>query len=456
MTRSEAFTHRILIADDQRDVLKALQLLLKSNGYKADSVTSPRELLQNIKSTEYDLVLMDLNYTRDTTSGEEGLELLSRIGEIDPTVPIVVMTAWGSIELAVRAMRSGARDFIQKPWDNARLLTILKTQIELRQALKNGERLQEANRILQGDCKEKIIAESDAMKPVMDLIMRIGPSEANILLTGENGTGKNLIAQLLHSLSSRSDKPLITVNISELSPGIIESELFGHVKGAFTDARQDRAGRFELADGGTLFMDEVANIPYAQQTKLLRFMETGEFERVGSSRTCTANVRIISATNSDLHSEVAEGRFRRDLYFRLNTVEIHLPPLRDRQSDIPLLARFFLKNHTLRYRKDISDFTDNALNILKNHSWPGNIRELDHVVERAVLMSTGTAVNQSDLGLKSDLLDTRNLDEMDLEEVEKVLIRKSLVRHNGNVSKAAKALGLSRSGLYRRLSKHGM
>jgi DNA-binding NtrC family response regulator len=444
---------RILIADDQEDVLKALKLLLKGTGFRTVLVSSPGEIIQAVKTHEFDAILMDLNYTRDTTSGEEGLDTLQQIQSLDSTLPVIVMTAWGSIELTVEAMRLGARDFIQKPWDNARLLTVLNTQIELSRALRRERRLQEENRLLREDQKMDIIAESKAMKPVMEMIARIGPSDANVVLTGENGTGKNVIAQCLHSMSGRSSKPLVTVNIAGLSEGLIESELFGHNKGAFTDARTDRVGRFELADDGTLFLDEIANIPLTQQTKLLRVLETGEFERVGSSKTRTANVRILSATNADLNAEVEAGRFRRDLFFRLNTVEIRLPPLRDRREDIPLLARLFLRRHTRHYRKDIVDFNDQALEILVDYRWPGNIRELDHVVERSVLMAAHQFVIPCDLGLRTEPLASSNLEELSLEDVEGVLIRKALARFDGNVSKAAKSLGLSRSGLYRRLHK---
>ena len=447
--------HRILIADDQRDVLEALRILLKGEGYQTDAVTSLAGVMNALEKKEYALLMMDLNYTRDTTSGQEGLEVIPKIQEMDNTLPIVVMTAWATIDLAVEAMKRGARDFVPKPWDNERLMTIVRTQIELAGALRRGRKLEAENQLLRGNAP-KIIATSVAMKPVMEMISRVAPSDANILITGENGTGKGLVAQALHALSPRSGKSMITVNMGGLSETLFESELFGHVKGAFTDAKTDRAGRFELADESTLFMDEIANIPLNQQAKLLRMIETGEFERVGSSRTLHSNVRIISATNSNLNDEVAAGRFRQDLLFRLNTIEISLPPLRDRREDIMPLATNFLRQHGQRYRKDIAGFDETVRERLLAHSFPGNVRELDHVVERAVLMSQGRQIKAADLGLTSGRDDSARLEEMSLEEVEAFLIKKALARADGNARKAAEALGLSRSAFYRRLQHYGL
>lgn len=447
---------RILIADDQPDVLEALRFLIKGEGYQCEAATSPAGILEAIESRDFDVVLMDLNYTRDTTSGQEGLDLLNRIQRIDTTLPVIVMTAWGSVDLAVEAMRRGARDFIQKPWENARLSAILKTQIELGRALRKGQILEAENRLLRNERFPQLIAESAAMQPVLQVISRVGPSDANVLITGENGTGKGLVAQTLHTVSTRSSRPLVTVNAGGLSEGIFESELFGHVKGAFTDAKTDRVGRFEMAEGGTLFLDEIANISMNLQSKLLRAIETGEFERVGSSRTRKVDVRILSATNADLHAEVAAGRFRQDLLFRLNTIEIRLPPLRDRREDIPLLATQFLRQHAEHYRKNLGSFDEPAMKALVAHPWPGNVRELDHAVERAVLMAQGDNVRVADLGLRSGRDGSPRLDEMSLEEVECLLIKKALQRFNGNVSHAANALGLSRSALYRRLQRYGL
>jgi DNA-binding NtrC family response regulator len=455
---------RILIADDQADVLAALSLLLKGERFQIETASSPEGVLKTIDTHEFDVVLIDLNYARDTTSGSEGLDLLTRIRAADPNQPVVVMTAWGSVDLAVEAMRRGARDFIQKPWDNARLLAVLRTQVELAEALRRGRRLEAENIALRDSVFEassdipQIVAESPAMKSVLNLVQRIGPADANVLITGENGTGKEVITRLLHSISSRRSKPLISLNAGALAEGVFESELFGHVRGAFTDAKSDRVGRFELADGGTLFLDEIGNVPLNLQAKLLRVLETGEFERVGSSKTQKVNVRLLSATNADLNAEVAQGRFRQDLLFRLNTVEIKLPPLRDRIEDIPVLAEHFLKLHSERYRRSIMGFTPEALDALRQHLWPGNVRELDHVIERAVLMSPGNSVTAFDLALEAtpDARLSARLEEMSLEDAERLLIKKALARFEGNANRAAEALGLSRSALYRRLQKYGL
>jgi len=446
----------ILVADDQPDVLEALRFLIKGEGYRAEAVTSPAAVLDAVESRDFDAVVMDLNYTRDTTSGQEGLDLLTRIQNLDGTLPVIVMTAWGSVELAVEAMRRGARDFIQKPWDNARVSAILKTQIELGRALRRGQRLEAENRALRAERFPQLVAESAAMRPVVDMISRVGPSDANVLITGENGTGKGLVAQTLHSVSLRSARPLVAVNTGGLVEGVFESELFGHVKGAFTDAKADRVGRFEMADGGTLFLDEISNISLNLQGKLLRALETGEFERVGSSKSRRVDVRIFSATNADLEAEIAQGRFRQDLLFRLNTIEIRLPPLRDRREDISPLAAHFLRQHASRYRKHFTGFDEGALRALLGHNWPGNVRELDHAVERAVLMAEGETVRAADLGLRAGREGAPRLEEMSLEDVEALLIKKALSRFDGNVSHAANALGLSRSALYRRLQRYGL
>jgi DNA-binding NtrC family response regulator len=451
---------RVLIADDQREVREALRLMLKAEGFDTETAASPAEILQAVTSRDFDAVLMDLNYTRDTTSGREGLDLLARLRGLEPTLPVVVMTAWATVDVAVEAMRRGARDFVEKPWDNNRLNNILRNQIDLHRALRRGQRLAAENEILRADGEPILIARSPEMRPVLDLIERIGPSEANVLITGENGTGKGVVARALHAASARREIPMVTVNTGGLSEALFESELFGHVRGAFTDAKTDRVGRFELADGGTLFLDEIANISLNQQAKLLRVLETGEFERLGSSKTRTADVRIVSATNADLREEVAGGKFRQDLLFRLNTVEIRIPPLRERRDDILALAQHFLAQHTRRYRKQLTGFEDAAAALLLSHDWPGNVRELDHVVERGVLMGREDRVLAYDLGLAQSAPPppgaSKQLEEMTLEEMERATIQKALARFNGNVSQAAQALGLSRSALYRRLEKYGL
>jgi DNA-binding NtrC family response regulator len=447
---------RVLIADDQPDVLEALRLLLKGEGYLTESASSPAGILAALEARDFDALIMDLNYSRDTTSGQEGIDLLARLQALDPLLPVVVMTAWGSVELAVEAMRRGARDFIQKPWDNARLLSIVRTQVELSAALRRGQRLEAENHLLRTDGLPTLLAESPAMQPVLQLISRVGPSDANVLITGEPGTGKEVVARTLHAVSGRSSKPMVTVNAGGLAEGIFESELFGHVKGAFTDAKTDRVGRFELADGGTLFLDEIANVPMNLQSKMLRVLEIGEMERVGSSKTRRVDVRVISATNANLGEEVANLRFRQDLLFRLNTIEIHLPPLRERREDIPLLASHFHSVHSRRYRKCLQGFDQAAMQALLDHPWQGNVRELNHVVERAVLMAQENSIRTGDLALRTGRETVPRMEDMSLEEVEAFLIKKALARYGGNVSHAASALGLSRSALYRRLQRYGL
>lgn len=447
---------RILLADDQLSMLKALRLLLKGEGYQIETVGSAAAIVETIGRQDFDVVLMDLNYVRGSTSGQEGLDLLSKLQQIDSTLPVVVMTAWGSVELAVEAMRRGARDFLTKPWKNERLLAILRTQVELSRALRKGRQLEQENLLLRGEDRPFLIAQSRAMQPVLETIARVGPSQANVLVTGESGAGKGVVAQALHAVSTRKDKPLVSVNTASISPTLFESELFGHVAGAFTDARSDRIGRFKLADGGTLFLDEIASIPANLQSKLLRVLESGEFEPVGSSKTHRVDVRILSATNADLDEEIAASRFRQDLLYRLKTVEIRVPPLRERREDIPLLATHFLQRHATRYRKDLAGFDSTSLDVLLAYSWPGNVRELDHTVERAVLMACGAAVQAGDLGIEPRFQAAPAIENMTIEQVEQMMIRKALSRFQGDISKAAEALGLSRGALYRRLEKHGI
>src|SRR3989442_12923105 len=447
---------RLLIADDQADVLEALKLLLKGEGFDVETAASPRAVLAAVEARDFDALLVDMNYTRDTTSGAEGLDLLSRVHALESPPPVVVMTAWASIDGAVEAMRRGARDYVEKPWDNRRLLATMRTQVELGRALRKTQRLEIENRTLRREGLPELIAESPAMQAVLRLMESVGPSDADVLILGEHGTGKEVVARWLHASSARAERPMIAVNLGGIPDGLFESELFGHVRGAFTDAKTDRIGRFELAEGGPLFLDEIANLPLPQQAKLLRVLETGEFERVGSSKTQRVNVRVISATNSDIHAEATAGRFRQDLLFRLNTVEVRLPPLRERREDIPLLASHFGRRHAARYRKRISGFTADAMQALRTYPWPGNVRELDHTIERAVLMAEDSSVRAHDLGLGTGANGATPLDQMSLEEVERVLIQKALTRASGNVSDAAKALGLSRSALYRRLKRHGL
>ena len=445
---------RILVADDQPDVVEALRLLLKASGFAVVPTSSPAGVLGAVETEDVDVVLMDLNYARDTTSGREGLELLARLQQLDPSLPVVVMTAWGSVEGAVDAMRGGARDYVSKPWDNTRLVATLRSQVELGDALKRTRRLSAENERLQTRAPG-MVAESRAMRAVLELVDRIAASDANVLITGEHGTGKEVVARRIHGMSHRAGKPFVPVNAGALSEGVFESELFGHVKGAFTDAKADRTGCFELADQGTLFMDEVANMPLGQQAKLLRVLQTGEFHPVGSSRVRRADTRVLAATNADLHAGVKSGAFREDLLYRLNTVEVVLPPLRDRREDIPALASAFLAAQAARYRKPVQRFGGAALRALLEYPWPGNVRELEHCVERAVLMARGAELTPEDLVLRPREGGAR-VEDMTLEDAERYLIQRALGRTDGSVSDAARLLGLSRSALYRRLQQYGL
>ncbi len=449
---------KVLIADDQDDVLAALSFLCTAEGYEVATADSPLAVLSLVRAGGFDLLLTDMNFDPRETAGAGGLELVRDVLRLDPALPVVVMTAYGSIPLAVEALRVGAKDFLQKPWKNERLLSILRTQLQLRRALSRQDRLQAENEALRRGARPAragLVAFSPAMQKVQSMAQRVAPSDANVLVTGENGTGKGVLARFIHAHSERAGAALVTVNMGGLPDTLFESEMFGHVKGAFTDARADRVGRFELADGGTLFLDEIANLTPPQQAKILRVLETGEFERLGSSKTLRVNARIVSATNADLRQEIAAGRFREDLFFRLNTIEVHLPALRDRLDDVPALAAEFLDELSQRYRKRVQPLDDEALAFLKRYPWPGNVRELRHALERAVLLSSDGRLRREDFGLTAP--DTRaSLDEMDLETVEAHLVRKALERCQGSATDAAKTLGLSRSAFYRRLQKHGI
>jgi len=451
---------RVLVADDQPHILEAVELLLSPNGIDVDCVRSPQLLMEALSERDYDVLLIDLNYTRDTTSGQEGLDLLARIQEYDSRLPVIVMTAWGNIGLAVECIKRGARDFVQKPWENERLLSLVRVHAELHQALRRARQLELENRLLRAEGMPEFIASAPAMQPVLELIAQVGPSDANVLVTGEHGTGKEIVARLLHGASPRARMPLVAVNAGGMPEGTFESEFFGHVKGAFTDARTDRIGRFELANGGTLFLDEIANVPLRQQAKLLRVLETGELERVGSSQTRRVDVRLLCATNAQLPEEAKAGNFREDLLFRINTVEIHLPALRDRREDIPLLAAHFLNRNRARYRQQVAGFSPAAMMQLMQYPWPGNVRELEHAMERAVLLCRGEEIEPSNLAFGSARpagASLENMSEnMSIDEVESLLIKKVLRRCDGNISQAAEALGLSRAALYRRIEKYGI
>jgi DNA-binding NtrC family response regulator len=459
---------RVIVVDDDADIRQALRLLLTGEGYEVDVASGPAEALAVAAKGELDVALVDLNYTRDTTSGAEGMDLLARLIEHVPDLPVIVMTAWASLEGAVEAVRRGARDYVEKPWDSARLLRQVAALGELSQAHRHRRKLEERQRRARRERLPELVFESAAMTELTDMVRRVAPSDASILITGEHGAGKELVAQLVHERSNRSEGPLIAVNAGALADGVLESELFGHIRGAFTDAREDRAGCYELAHEGTLFLDELGTMPVAQQTKLLRVLETGEFRPVGSSRTRRADVRILSATNADLIALADAGAFRHDLLYRLNTVVIRVPPLRERADDIPLLATHFLARESRRYDRTFDGFTTAALEAMAAHPWPGNVRELEHTVERAVLLARGRWIEADDLALEQHRApriaeslpagdaDERawvELDGLRLDEVEARLIERAMQRFDGNVNLAAEALGLSRSALYRRLQQ---
>ena len=447
---------RILVADDQADILSALKLLLKREGFDVATATSPAGVIDIAAREHVDVALVDLNYSRDTTSGAEGVALVGELHRLHPDLPVVVMTAWATVEVAVQAMQGGANDFLEKPWNNQRLLSVLRNQVKLADARRRGRRLADENAILRAADGTDLVATSRPMLEVVKLARQVARSDASVLITGEPGTGKSLLAKLIHDWSDRAEKSFIAVNAGGLPESVFESEMFGHVKGAFTDAKVDRAGRFELADGGTLFLDEIGNVPPAQQARLLRALEKGEFERVGSSRTQRADVRVVSATNADLPTMIRDGRFREDLLFRINTVEIRLPPLRERREEILELANAQLERKAAQYARTVKGFDAGALAALQQYAWPGNVRELNSVVERSLLLAGGDEIGAADLRLSAARTGPPSLEDMSLEDAERALIRSAIKRNGGSVQAAAEALGLSRSAMYRRLEKLGL
>jgi DNA-binding NtrC family response regulator len=436
---------RVLVGDDQPDILRGLRLLFRTEGIDGVFASSPAAVLTAVQEEELDVALLDLNYTRDTTSGLEGLDLLARVRREQPGLPVLVMTAWSSVPTAVEAMRRGARDYIEKPWDNDDLLSRLKKHAE------SAARGRARSTMLEHPDLPPLFAHSPAMMPVTRIMDRVSPSDASVLVTGEHGAGKDVIARWIHARSRRSSSPFVPVNVGALAAGVFESELFGHVRGAFTGAVADRAGCFELAHGGTLFLDEIGTLSLDHQAKLLRVLQSGELTPVGSSKTKKVDVRVVSATNAKLTDEVASGRFREDLLYRLNTVEIAIPPLRDRPDDIVPLAGHFLERMAQRYGRSDLSFSEGALTKLKNHGWPGNIRELGHAIERGVLMAPSGTLEADDLALSGSATGARALESMTLEEAERYLVERALLRAGGNAGEAARALGLSRSAFYRRL-----
>ncbi len=448
---------KILVIDDQADVRLAATVALQQLGLHCLEAEGPEHALELLKSEHISLILLDMNYKLDTTSGEEGLRFLKQLNQLGSTIPVIVMTAWASIDVAVKAMQLGAVDFVEKPWNNLRLTAVVQQQLKLKQSNHDNACL----KALTSDSQAHYyIAQSEIMQLLLAKAERAAKTDASILITGENGTGKSLLAYYIHQHSLRCDKRYVSVNVGAIAPTLFESELFGHKKGAFTDAKEDRLGRFEIAEGGTLFLDEIATLSLELQSKMLRVLESKEFEVLGSSQTKTADVRIISATNSELATAIEQGEFRRDLLFRLNTIELHIPPLRDRKDDIAPLAEHLLLVHGKKYQRANMALSNDALKALKNYSWPGNIRELSHCIERAVIMSDNNNIQANDLILDQPSCEQMNsnteqaLPLLPLEELEKQMIQKALLQFNGNVIAAGEFLGLSKSAIYRRIDKH--
>ena len=452
---------KILIIDDNEDVLLAAKLLLKKHAHDVIIEKNPKKIPFLMNNDTYDVILLDMNYSQDITSGKEGFFWLEKILEIDPSAVVILITAFGDVEMAVKALKVGATDFVLKPWQNEKLLATISSAIKLKKSYKEVDKLKQAKKLLENDMNQPfkdIIGVSDAMKNVFSVIDKVAKTDANVLILGENGTGKELIARALHQRSIRKDNVFVGVDMGAITETLFESELFGHKKGSFTDAKEDRAGRFEVANRGTLFLDEIGNLSMPLQSKLLTVLQNREVTRIGSNKSIPVDIRLICATNMPLHDMVQDNTFRQDLLYRMNTVEIKLPPLRERMEDIPLLADHFMKTYCNKYRKQIKKIAAATLKKLQKYSWPGNIRELQHAIERAVIMSEGSVLNPDDFFFLSEKADAKKdmSDNYNLDEVEKVVIQRAINKHSGNISKAAKELGLTRASLYRRLEKHGL
>lgn len=452
---------RILVVDDDGDVLQAARLFLKQHVALVETEKDPKSLPTLLRNQSYDLILLDMNFTEDVSSGEEGFFWLEKIKEIDPSIAVILITAYGDIDKAVKAVKGGATDFVLKPWQNEKLLATVSSALKLTDSRRQIVALQDQQKQLSNDIDHhyrEIIGRSSSMMEVFQTIEKVAATDANVLILGENGTGKELIARAIHRRSNRRENVFINVDMGSISENLFESELFGYVKGAFTDAKEDRAGRFEIANKGTLFLDELGNIPLALQSKLLTVLQSRKVTRVGSVTSKPIDIRLVSATNQSLDEMVSSGEFRQDLLFRINTIEIHLPPLRERISDIPLLVDHFVKLYSKKYHKELKSIADDTLNKLAEYHWPGNVRELQHAVERAVILSDNGQLEPSDFMLikQDDTGEQMHIEDYNLEEVEKMVLRKALKKHTGNISKAAEELGLTRASLYRRLEKYGL
>jgi DNA-binding NtrC family response regulator len=453
---------KILIVDDNEDLLKAAKMHLKRHFTQVDIEKNPEAIPALMNNEDYDVILLDMNFTKDVSSGSEGYFWLEKILSLDPSAVVVLITAYGDVQMAVKAIKAGATDFVLKPWENEKLLATLFAAMRLRESRDVIENLKiknhEINQAL-NDRYSEIIGTSGAMQKIFQTIDRVAKTDANVLILGENGTGKELIARAIHRNSSRKNENFASVDLGSITETLFESELFGHKKGAFTDAKEDRAGRFELANNGTLFLDEIGNLSMPLQAKLLTVLHNRKVSRVGSNKDTPIDIRLICATNMPLYDMVKENRFRQDLLYRINTIEIEVPPLRERFEDIPLLANHFLKHYAEKYQKSVNKISDGAVTRMHKHPWPGNIRELQHSIERAVILSNGSVLQPEDFNFtpsagKED--GQLALEQYNLEEVEKLLIRKVLKKYNGNITQAASELGLTRSSLYRRLEKYGL
>lgn len=445
--------------DDDEDVLLAAKMLLKKQNHHVIIEKNPNKIPFLLNNDTYDVILLDMNFSKDITSGKEGFYWLEQILEKDPNAVVILITAFGDVEMAVKALKQGATDFILKPWQNEKLIATISTAIRLKKSYNQVDKLTRAKEMLEEQISKpfgEIIGKSPAIMEVFSVINKVAKTDANVLILGENGTGKELIARAIHQRSLRKDNSFVSVDMGAITETLFESELFGHKKGAFTDAREDRPGRFELASGGTLFLDEIGNLSLNLQSKLLSALQSRQVTRVGSNQPIAVDIRLICATNMPLNKMVQEGTFRQDLLYRINTVEIHVPPLSDRIEDIPLLAEHYLNYYAKKYHKPITAISPEAMDKLKRYAWPGNIRELQHAIERAVIMTDSSSLQETDFLFSRSLGGSAPSNTLNLDEVEKNAIAKALQMHAGNISKAAEELGLTRASLYRRMEKYGL